>query len=328
MTKSLGVPSNSEEVRTEILLGDNTLCGSVTSCCDLGRDLLGLIQEPADELLGVTHVTGESGLRSLDLDSASDKGSVVRLNSGGGDSVRQENIPVTEDGSLSTRKLVDINQTVNKETCVSLNKQTGNVRRMGIAENLIKLRTEAGLSQTRLAKLAGVSQQLISQLESDINASTKKLPAIAKVFGVPVAAIDPNFVEVNGNAERVPFLSWPDMRQLARKGTHPALRNPDFAMTVGELKPGTHVALKMEDSMLDRVAPPGSFLIVSITDEALESGRFYVFFDEVTDAIFVRRYQDDPPTIEPFSIDPPIASRPLRDDYRAVARVEMVITKV
>jgi transcriptional regulator with XRE-family HTH domain len=67
------------------------------------------------------------------------------------------------------------------------------VARMGIAENLVRLRTAANLSQTALAKKAKVSQQLISQLERGENTTTKNLPAIAGALGVPVSSIDPSY---------------------------------------------------------------------------------------------------------------------------------------
>lgn len=64
---------------------------------------------------------------------------------------------------------------------------------MGIAENLKRLRLEAGLSQPELAKRAGVSQQLISQIERGTNRTTKELPRLARALGKPVQEIDPTY---------------------------------------------------------------------------------------------------------------------------------------
>jgi transcriptional regulator with XRE-family HTH domain len=64
---------------------------------------------------------------------------------------------------------------------------------MGIAENLKRLRKEKGLSQPRLAEKSGVSQQLISQIESGRNETTNKLPSLARALGVRVADIDPAY---------------------------------------------------------------------------------------------------------------------------------------
>jgi transcriptional regulator with XRE-family HTH domain len=65
---------------------------------------------------------------------------------------------------------------------------------MTIAENLRRLRQEARLSQTALAKKAGVTQQLISQLEGGENDTTRALPNLAEALGVTVDKIDPNYV--------------------------------------------------------------------------------------------------------------------------------------
>jgi transcriptional regulator with XRE-family HTH domain len=70
---------------------------------------------------------------------------------------------------------------------------------MGIPENIKALREAAGLSQTQLAKLARVSQQLISQLERGENTTTKYLPQIARALGKTVADLDPSFAPVYGD---------------------------------------------------------------------------------------------------------------------------------
>lgn len=72
--------------------------------------------------------------------------------------------------------------------------------RMGIAENLKRLRAAAKLSQVGLAKKAGVAQQLISQIERGENTSTKYLPQIARALSATVADIDPQFGGVSADA--------------------------------------------------------------------------------------------------------------------------------
>lgn len=66
---------------------------------------------------------------------------------------------------------------------------------VGIPENIKRLRAEKHWSQPALAKNAGVSQQLISQLENGKNLTTKYLPQIAKALGVTIGEIDPAFAE-------------------------------------------------------------------------------------------------------------------------------------
>lgn len=49
------------------------------------------------------------------------------------------------------------------------------------------------MSQTALGEKAGVGQQLISQIENGHNATTKKLPEIARALGCKVRDLDPNY---------------------------------------------------------------------------------------------------------------------------------------
>ncbi len=64
---------------------------------------------------------------------------------------------------------------------------------MGIPENIKALRTARKMSQTSLAKKAGLSQQLFSQLENGKNRTTKYLPQIARALNVSIHDIDPTF---------------------------------------------------------------------------------------------------------------------------------------
>ena len=64
---------------------------------------------------------------------------------------------------------------------------------MPIPDNLKRLREERRLSQPRLAELAGVTQQLISQLERGENLTTRKLPQIARALGVQAHEIDESY---------------------------------------------------------------------------------------------------------------------------------------
>ena len=75
---------------------------------------------------------------------------------------------------------------------------------MSIAENLIRLRKKAGLSQPALAQKSGVSQQLISQLENGVNITTKKLPDLARALGVSIYEIDENFTPDAGPTPAAP----------------------------------------------------------------------------------------------------------------------------
>ncbi len=64
---------------------------------------------------------------------------------------------------------------------------------MGLAQNLRREREAKGWSQAKLAKQAGVSQQLISQIERGIPGSTKALPQLAFALQISVFVLEPDF---------------------------------------------------------------------------------------------------------------------------------------
>jgi transcriptional regulator with XRE-family HTH domain len=83
---------------------------------------------------------------------------------------------------------------VNKETCLAGGAQARSLSvAMTVAANLRRFRQKAGLSQVQLADLAGVSQQLVSQIERGENVSTKYLPQIAIALRRTVGEIDPSY---------------------------------------------------------------------------------------------------------------------------------------
>lgn len=67
---------------------------------------------------------------------------------------------------------------------------------MSIANNIRRYREALSLSQPQLAQRAGVSQQLISQIERGENTTTKKLPQIARALEVPMTLLDPSFSDI------------------------------------------------------------------------------------------------------------------------------------
>ncbi|WP_137392263.1 helix-turn-helix domain-containing protein [Rhodoligotrophos defluvii] len=62
-----------------------------------------------------------------------------------------------------------------------------------VGENIKRLRRAANMSQMELAQKSGLTQQMISHLETGRNETTKELPALASALGVRVHEIDPNY---------------------------------------------------------------------------------------------------------------------------------------
>jgi transcriptional regulator with XRE-family HTH domain len=170
-----------------------------------------------------------------------------------------------------------------------------------IAENLRRLRKAAGLSQLTLAEKAGVSQQLVSQLENGKNYSTTELPGLAHALGVPVHAIDPAYMsDASGlPTTSVPVVTWVSAGDLLQ---------PDVAVErlstlyFTDLAPGDWVALRVQGESMNRISPDGSIIIVNRRDKTLVPNKCYVIDDGEGRATF-KRYRSNPDRFEPVSTD-------------------------
>lgn len=192
-----------ENVWPKGMLGDSASGGGVETHRHFRGDPVGP-EHVRDLLLRTVEGGRKASLRTVDLDGLPDKRPVPH----------------------TTSFLVERRETVNQKACVALHQPAGRfVSDMSAAENLRKYRQEAGLSQSRLAAMAGVSQQLISQIENGVNADTTKLPDIARVLKRRVEDIDPKYnVEVSDDPatedvrrlnEVLPHLRDGDRRRVA-----------------------------------------------------------------------------------------------------------------
>ena len=82
---------------------------------------------------------------------------------------------------------------------------------MSIAEQVAARRRGKGLSQAELAALAGVSQQLVSQIERGENDTTKHLPSIARALECTVADLDDSYRDLGPSEMHVVAPSEDDM---------------------------------------------------------------------------------------------------------------------
>lgn len=162
-----------ENVGTQHTLGYQPAGRVVDVRRHLGRDALGL-EKIGDVLLRTADSGCKLGLGAKDGDGSLDMGP-----------------------DLHTSFLVSFGPGCNKETCHAPHKGAGIVARaMSIAQNVKRLRRQAGLSQVQLAAASGISQQLISQIEAGRNNTTKHLPALAKALGCKLTDIDPSLMDV------------------------------------------------------------------------------------------------------------------------------------
>lgn len=187
---------------------------------------------------------------------------------------------------------------------------------MTLADNLRRIREERGHSQAGLAKLARVSQQLISRLESGRDQTTKKLPALATALGVLVTELDPAYVVEVASPDIVliPRLSW-----VSAGALRPHVSIEDLSdwpkVAAIDLPKGDWIALEVEGDSMDRISPPGSLIFVNRNDRRLVANACYVIADEQGEATY-KRYRPNPDRFEPVSLNP--AYEPLYPDNEPV----------
>lgn len=170
-----------------------------------------------------------------------------------------------------------------------------------IAENLRRLRKAAGLSQAALAEKAGVSQQLVSQLENNKNFSTTELPGLAFALGVPVHEIDSAYMpDMSGIPTiAVPLVTWVSAGGLMQ---HDVGVDRLATLHFTDLPPGDWIALRVNGESMNRISPDGSTIIVNRRDKTLVSKKCYVIDDGEGNATF-KRYRPDPDRFEPVSTE-------------------------
>jgi len=158
---------------------------------------------------------------------------------------------------------------------------------MTIAKNLTRLRSKAGLSQSALAKLSGVSQQLISQIERGENVSTRHLPKLANALGVGIGEIDPSYV---GPAPNVRMVKVVGFVQAGHYDEAWELPEEDIYEVPIPADPRLHnyslLAVETRGTSMNRRYPEGTILVFSSaiqTHEDLKPGRRYIIERERAD---------------------------------------------
>lgn len=120
---------------------------------------------------------------------------------------------------------------------------------MGLAEKIRVRRLGLDLSQTELAKKAGVSQQLINALENGKIGSTKFIPEIAAALGCSVEDLVPRFAVAGGN------------HQTASGAKRYAASNSLPILAAREV-PGAEVSIQVSSDPVDYMERPSWLLNV------------------------------------------------------------------
>lgn len=180
------------------------------------------------------------------------------------------------------------------------------IRRMpSMGERIKEARTKKKWSQERLGKALRVSKAAVSQWESDQTEPTgPNLIAAAAALRVDPAWLvlgrTTGFASVRDPIVRVPLISW------VKATTFTDVTDPyEPGDSEGEVEVAygkdTLIALRVEGSSMNRVAPEGSVIIVDYSDKTLVSGRCYIIKWEGK-ATF-KRYRSNPDRFEPESTE-------------------------
>ena len=156
------------------------------------------------------------------------------------------------------------------------------------------VRKRAGLKIEELAEKTGLSTTYISRMErGERNVSLKNLQKMAEALGVAASEL----IEQKPVAD-VPILSWVSAGMMARDDVQ---QDVIGEIRMSDLDPrGDWVALRVEGDSMDRITPPGSLILVDLTDKALVPNACYIITDSDNQATY-KRFRSNPPRFEPVS---------------------------
>lgn len=177
--------------------------------------------------------------------------------------------------------------------------------------------------ETTLESLAADVEISVSQLSryerGERDPALSHLRRIAQRFKVTVA-------EVIGEPapKPVPIVSWVSAGKL--RASHPVYESDILRVVhVANLPTGNWMALEVDGDSMNRIAPPGSIIVVNRSDERLLDGKFYVFGNDEGEATF-KRYRSNPERLQPFSTNPDHETHYLTEEMKLVGRVHQVLT--
>ena len=159
------------------------------------------------------------------------------------------------------------------------------------------VRKRVGLKIEELAEWAGLSTTYVWRMErGERNVSLKNLQKLADALGVAPS----DLIESKPIAE-VPILSGVSAGMMARDDVQ---QDVVGEIRMSDLDPrGEWMALRVEGDSMDRISPPGSLILVDLTDKALVPNACYIITDGDSQATY-KRFRSNPPRFEPVSTNP------------------------
>ena len=159
------------------------------------------------------------------------------------------------------------------------------------------VRKRVGLKIEELAERAGLSTTYVWRMErGERNVSLKNLQKLADALGVAPS----DLIESKPVAD-VPILSSVSAGMMARDDVQ---QDVVGEIRMSDLDPrGEWMALRVEGDSMDRISPPGSLILVDLTDKALVPNACYIIMDGDSQATY-KRFRSNPPRFEPVSTNP------------------------
>ena len=210
---------------------------------------------------------------------------------------------------------------------------------MAVGPHLQRLRQRTGLSVRGMARLLGFAhgsgyQYWEQGAGADRNYMAPDLAIkMAALIGMGDPPISRDDIEqlfprlgARSSARSIPVVSWVAAGDIA-SAEDPYEKGDGGRMIAVCGVSETCLALEVSGSSMNRVAPPGSMIVVDYGDRDLTSGRCYVV--KLSDGATFKRYRADPARFEPDSTEPhdTIFVGP-DDEVTVVGRVVQVITQL
>ncbi|MBA4285446.1 MAG: hypothetical protein C0434_07935 [Xanthomonadaceae bacterium] len=206
---------------------------------------------------------------------------------------------------------------------------------MSLGKRLKEAREKAGYSQAALARKAGVSQPVISDIESGEQTETRKLAQLAKALNVTAEWLgsgrggrtdaDANVRPGPAIRGSVPLLSWVQAGPFTLAIDPPDLDECELIPAITPVRARTF-ALRVENDSMAPDFPPGTILIVE-PDTDHKAGDFVIVGNGAAEATFKQLVRDgDDWLLRPMN--PQYPMKPMPENGRVIGVVVAATRKL
>lgn len=98
-------------------------------------------------------------------------------------------------------------------------------------------------------------------------------------------------------------------------------------ISLSGLPDGEWIGLVIDGDSMNRIAPPGSIIVVNRRDKTLLNEKFYVFVNEMNESTF-KMFGKNPRRLKPYSTNPDYMAAPLTDEIQVFGRARVVVTEI